>query len=86
MEELIKELILKMQTGEFSLLFLAISFLGGVIASLSPCSLGVLPIIVAYVGGYGAKDDIENENNKSRFSELCFGLLCSLSSAEREHF
>ena len=68
MEELIKELILKMQTGEFSLLFLAISFLGGVIASLSPCSLGVLPIIVAYVGGYGAKDDIENENNKSRFS------------------
>ena len=57
MEELINRLTTEMQTGEFSLLFLAIAFLGGVIASLSPCSLGVLPIIVAYIGGYGAKDD-----------------------------
>lgn len=57
MEELINRLTTGMQTGEFSLIFLAIAFLGGVIASLSPCSIGVLPIIVAYIGGYGAKDD-----------------------------
>ena len=55
MEELINKITLGMQTGEFSLIFLAAAFLGGVIASLSPCSLGVLPIIAAYVGGYGEK-------------------------------
>ena len=29
-----------------------ISFLGGLIASVSPCSLAMLPIIIGYVGGY----------------------------------
>lgn len=29
-----------------------ISFLGGLIASISPCSLAMLPIIIGYVGGY----------------------------------
>lgn len=40
--------------GENSLILLfALSFLGGLIASISPCSLAMLPIIVGYVGGYG---------------------------------
>lgn len=34
-------------------LLFALSFLGGVIASISPCSLAMLPIIVGYVAGYG---------------------------------
>ncbi len=29
-----------------------ISFLGGLVASISPCSLAMLPIIIGYVGGY----------------------------------
>ena len=29
-----------------------LSFFGGLIASLSPCSLAMLPIIIGYVGGY----------------------------------
>ncbi len=33
------------------ILFLA-SFLGGLIASISPCSLSMLPLIIGYVGGY----------------------------------
>lgn len=32
-------------------LFLLV-FLGGVISSISPCTLGLLPVIVGYVGGY----------------------------------
>ena len=28
------------------------SFIGGVLASLSPCSLAMLPLIIGYVGGY----------------------------------
>ena len=34
------------------MLFLA-SFIGGLIASVSPCSLSMLPLIIGYVGGYG---------------------------------
>lgn len=33
------------------ILFIA-SFLGGLIASISPCSLSMLPLIIGYVGGY----------------------------------
>lgn len=39
-------------SGHFSLILLGISFLGGLLASVSPCSLAMLPIIIGYVGGY----------------------------------
>ncbi len=39
--------------GDVSLpLLFGLSFLGGVIASVLPCSLAMLPIIIGYVGGY----------------------------------
>jgi len=54
---MINEITLKLteylSTGQFSFLFLIIAFLGGVLSSISPCSLGMLPLIVGYVGGYG---------------------------------
>ncbi len=71
--------------GEFSFLFLLISFLGGVLASISPCSLGVLPLIIGYVGGYGDNDKLKI------FIQLCFfvfglgtvlsvvGIICALT-------
>ena len=33
-------------------LLLIASFVAGVLSSLSPCNLGLLPLIIAYVGGY----------------------------------
>ena len=40
-------------TGNTSIMLLfVLSFLGGLIASVSPCSLAMLPIIIGYVGGY----------------------------------
>lgn len=39
------------QQGSLPLLFV-LSFFGGLVASMSPCSLAMLPIIVGYVGGY----------------------------------
>ena len=39
------------QNGSLPILF-ALSFLGGLVASISPCSLAMLPIIIGYVGGY----------------------------------
>lgn len=39
-------------SGHFGLIMLVVSFLGGLLASISPCSLAMLPIIIGYVGGY----------------------------------
>ncbi len=38
--------------SHFTLIMLVVSFLGGLLASVSPCSLAMLPIIIGYVGGY----------------------------------
>lgn len=88
MESLVQEFSTRMQAGEFSFLFLLVSFLGGVIASLSPCALGVLPIIVAIIGGYGEKS---NEGNFKTFVQLLsfvlglslvltvIGIVCALT-------
>ena len=38
-------------SGVWLLMFLA-SFVGGILASISPCSLAMLPLIIGYVGGY----------------------------------
>lgn len=37
--------------GNMAILF-GLSFLGGLLASVSPCSLAMLPMIIGYVGGY----------------------------------
>ncbi len=54
-------------------LLVAAAFLAGILASLSPCSLGILPLIVGYVGGYS------KENNKKLFIQMiAFSLGLSL--------
>ena len=50
-------------------IMLAISFLGGVLASVSPCSLAMLPLIIGYVGGYSKETPIKT------FLQLCFFIL-----------
>ena len=37
----------------------AASFIGGVIASISPCSLSMLPLIIGYVGGYSKEKPLK---------------------------
>ena len=67
--ELSNKLVQYMQSGEFSLLFLLISFLGGILSSISPCSIGILPIIAGYVGGYG------DTNKFKTFIQMCSFVL-----------
>ncbi len=50
--ELFQNFSIGLQGGQFSPVLIIIAFLGGIIASISPCTLGILPIIIGYVGGY----------------------------------
>ena len=85
--QITNSLVEYMSQGEFSLLFLLISFLGGVLASISPCSLGILPLIIGYVGGYSDND------KKKTFIQLCsfalglafiltvIGIICAVTGS-----
>lgn len=41
-----------LNAGNAKMILLLSSFLGGVVASISPCSLAMLPIVIGYIGGY----------------------------------
>jgi cytochrome c-type biogenesis protein len=58
-------------SGHFGLIMLLVSFLGGLLASISPCSLAMLPIIIGYVGGYS------NENPAKIFLQMLFFVFGS---------
>lgn len=58
------------EQGSLPLLFW-ISFLGGLVASFSPCSLAMLPLIVGYIGGYS-----EGKSFKT-FLQMVFFVLGS---------
>ena len=85
--ELTNKLVEYLSTGEFSIVFLIVSFLGGILASISPCSIGMLPLIVGYVGGYG------DSNKKKTFLQLSsfvlglafilsiIGVICALTGS-----
>lgn len=71
--------------GIMPLILIFIAFAAGVLASLSPCSLGILPLIIGYVGG------VSRENNKKLFIQMLFfsaglslvlsvtGIICALT-------
>ena len=85
LNELSANLAQYMQNGEFSILFLLISFLGGVLSSISPCSLGMIPLIVGYVGGYGDSDKFKTFIQLSSFVLglsvvlTIIGIICALT-------
>ena len=59
--------IFSTNSASIGVLFLMLisSFLGGIIASISPCSLAMLPLIIGYVGGYS------KETPTRTFLQLC---------------
>lgn len=56
------------QGGSIPLLF-GLSFLGGIVASISPCSLAMIPLIVGYIGGYS------NERSSKTLLQMIFFVL-----------
>jgi len=61
---------------EFSLLILALCFLGGVVSSLSPCGIGMLPIIVSYIG---ATPEQKTSKTLVQIISFIFGLALCLT-------
>lgn len=57
MDSIISIFTEQLTVNHISWMIFAFAFLGGVIASVSPCSLGMLPVIVGYVGGYSKEKD-----------------------------
>ena len=70
--------------GNFLILFLT-SFIGGLIASISPCSLAMLPIIIGYIGGYS--DAKPSKTLLQMFLFICgtalvfsiIGIICAIT-------
>ncbi|MBE7705753.1 MAG: cytochrome c biogenesis protein CcdA [Cyanobacteria bacterium SIG30] len=48
----------QMALGANGAIILLISFFGGILSSLSPCTLSILPLVVSYVAGYGKKNTL----------------------------
>lgn len=71
--------------GEFSLLILALCFLGGVVASLSPCGIGMLPVVVSYIGSSSERNTLKNTLQVLFFilgMSVCLtaiGIVCALT-------
>ena len=70
----------------FLLMFLA-SFAGGVIASISPCSLAMLPLIIGYVGGCSKETPARTTIQLSSFilgTAIVFtiiGVICAITGS-----
>ncbi len=72
-------------TGAALPVLICIAFISGILSSLSPCSLGILPLIIGYVGGYS------KESNKKLFIQMLsfsvglslvlsiIGVICALT-------
>jgi len=86
MNNIIQSLSLYMGGGHVMFpVLIGAAFLAGIIASLSPCSLGILPLIIGYVGGYS------KEKSKRLFLQMLsfsvglsavlsiIGVLCALT-------
>lgn len=85
MENYLHHLQSMVGTGHFGLIMLLVSFLGGLLASVSPCSLAMLPIIIGYIGGYSEGDTAKTFLQMLFFvfgSSLVFatlGVICAVT-------
>ena len=71
------DLVAQQLTG-ISLLSLGIVWLAGLLTSLTPCMLSMLPIMVGYMGGYEAKDRVQSISQAAWFALGLATMLAGL--------
>lgn len=64
------------QLSHLSLLSIGIIFMAGLLTSLTPCMLSMLPITIGYIGGYEAKSRLEAAAQSTWFA---LGLATTLA-------
>jgi cytochrome c-type biogenesis protein len=79
-EQLANQLV-SAQLSQLSLLSLAIIFTAGLLTSLTPCTLSMLPITVAYIGGYAADENGQPNRARAAIQSIwfAFGLATTLA-------
>ena len=70
------QMIVSNQLTHLSWLSIAIIFMAGLLTSLTPCMLSMLPITIGYIGGYEAKSRLQAAVQSSWFA---FGLATTLA-------
>lgn len=65
------------QLTHLSLLSIGVIFIAGLLTSLTPCMLSMLPITIGYIGGYEAKSRLQAAAQSTWFA---FGLATTLAS------
>jgi cytochrome c-type biogenesis protein len=69
-------LMVSLQLSHLSMVSLGVVFLAGLLTSVTPCMLSMLPITVAYIGGYEDKGRLEGIIQSIWF---CLGLATTLA-------
>lgn len=70
--------VVRAQLNHLSLASIAVIFVAGLITSLSPCMVSMLPIAIGYIGGYSQNDRRWHATVQSLW--FAFGLAITLSS------
>lgn len=73
MEQFIHEIFSANLEGQSTIILVLITFVGGIISSLSPCTIGMLPIIIGLIGAYS-----EEKGLRTVIQVLCFVLGLSI--------
>lgn len=68
--------LVSLELDHLSLMSVAIIFLAGLLTSLTPCMLSMLPITIAYIGGYESQGKLQGMRQSTWFS---LGLATTLA-------
>jgi len=79
--ENIADALVKTQLEHLSILSVGLVFLAGLITSLTPCTLSMLPLTIGYIGGFASKNTLSSAVQSLWFALGFATTLCGLGLA-----
>ena len=73
------EKVLPQAVGGFSPFSFIIVYIGGVLTSISPCILTMIPVIVGYIGGHGGGEDRSRMRGLAMSATFVLGMSVTFS-------